>query len=355
MYGQSFPSLSHRFIHSLMFPAWDVIPVKGLSDDSCRQYTACMRGMLETLYNDPGIIGMPLIEDTYGWQERRKGEEQFKAYTKSKQQVETKFWQFAEFLIKIGVAGELDGDALRIDKKEARSKPRLGQLEAVGFEVQDIGERYRITNSDFPDMFAAYKRQAECVEQKHTRRGFMLAILEDRAFTARECFGTKLPYINAIETIEDYCRQNGYRCLEVEWCNPVVHWVKEYKKGKRILFTVFPEPWSMYQAKYSVRVSDFQAVFAVFDGMSAKLREMIFTIAGQCRGAECKYCVQTDKTGTKPLAVSQITLNGESKAICSYYPWWSLYELDDEKAGLWIELMTAADRVLGEKYGVSKK
>ena len=106
------------------------------------------------------------------------------------------------------------------------------------------------------------------------------------------------------------------------------------------------EAQMQYQAMYTVRVSDFQTVFAEFSSMSYGLKQLIMDKASRCSG--CRYCVQTDKSGTKPLAVSHVSYNGNDKAICSYYPFWSLHEVGSDRSDQLIELMSIAERVLAQ-------
>lgn len=350
MYGKDFPSLSHRLIYSYMIPFSEFVyyPDCGIDEQSQRQFKAFLKNMLETLYNDPSIIDLPFFEDTYSWKEDKK------VFGAKKQKLESKFGQFINLLIKIGIEGELDGQGLLLDKKAVRLTSRIAQLEAVGLEVHDAGVNYRVTNSDFPNMFAAYKYQAgiKYAAGRQPHRHFLLAVMGDRIFTGKETYGEFLPEAGFVEQVENYCKQNDFVCSNGEWDKCIAKWEKEFPKKKRIMFMVFPEPWKQYQVKYTVRVSDFQAVFGEFDTMSNGLKQMIIDKANPCGG--CRYCVQTDKTGKKPIAVSKISHNGIDKAICSYYPFWELHEMDSGRAAQCIELLTVADRVLSEKYPKKK-
>ncbi len=57
---------------------------------------------------------------------------------------------------------------------------------------------------------------------------------------------------------------------------------------------------------------------AAFDRMDAPLRAFVFARTKVCDG--CRYCVQTDKTGTRPLANVRVTHKGETRALCTYFP-----------------------------------
>ncbi|MCL2549014.1 MAG: hypothetical protein FWE76_07620, partial [Symbiobacteriaceae bacterium] len=224
-----------------------------------------------------------------------------------------------------------------------------------GLCIQAEGKNFRITCPEFPAMLPAYWYHANRKHRKgkDSRRAFIWGYTRWQVETALECYGSYVPDATFFGSVEDYCRQHGYVCSNDEWDNRTVNWEKEYPKKKRILFSVFAQPWGQYQVMHTVRVSDFQIVFAEFASMSDGLKQMIMDKASRCSG--CRYCVQTDKSGTKPLAASHVTHNGVDKVICSYYPFWSLREISSERADQLIELMSIAERVLADKYGARAK
>ncbi|MCL2498276.1 MAG: hypothetical protein FWF06_06675 [Symbiobacteriaceae bacterium] len=350
MYGEPFPSLAHRYIYSFMIATPEKAnPECGVDEDSQRQFQSFLRSMLEILYSDPALIGMPLLEDKLAGQEEKSELQQMRS------KIETKWNQFIDFLVKLGVVGQVEGESLLVSGSAVKIKPRIGQMEAVGLQVQVQGTDYRITCPDFPCMFAAYVYHATRQRKpgRVARRSFAMGYSGWRTETALDCYGSFYPDSSFLKAVEEYCQTNGYTCLNDEWDNRTVRWEKDYKQSKRIMFSVFSEIWRQYQVMYTIRVSDFHAVFAEFESMSDGLREMIMEKASKCSG--CKYCIQTDKTGSKPLAVSHLQHRGVTKAVCSYYPFWALHEVSSERAEQLIELMQIADRVLTAKYGLRRK
>jgi len=352
MYGKDFPSLSHRLIYSYLIPMAEFVhyPNCGIDEESQRQFKAFLRSMLETLYSDISILDLPEFEDTYSWKEDRK------VFNAKVQKIRQKFDRFTDFLIKLGKDSEIDDNGFKIEKSALRPKTRIAQLEAIGFEVEDMGGQYRITHSDYPQMFDAYKYQAERPWDNRIkpRLYFLLGMMENRTFTAMEMWAASMPsveYAAFMDKMEQYCANNGYTLTNSEW-GPNLSWQKEYPKKKMLQFTAYAMSWHQYQVKYNVRASDYKSVFAASADMSDGLKSMIINRANPCGG--CRYCVQTDKTGEKPLAFAKIEHNGEKKSICSYFPFWDVHEPDGSNADAWIELMTIADRVLTEKYSKKK-
>ena len=58
-----------------------------------------------------------------------------------------------------------------------------------------------------------------------------------------------------------------------------------------------------------------------FDTMDKELQAFV---AGRTKKCDmCKYCVQTDKTGSRPMAYTTINFEGNDYQLCNYYPGYS--------------------------------
>ena len=55
-----------------------------------------------------------------------------------------------------------------------------------------------------------------------------------------------------------------------------------------------------------------------FDAMPGPLREFILSRTKQCDG--CRYCVQTDRQGTRPLARVPVRHQGKGQFLCPLFP-----------------------------------
>lgn len=69
-----------------------------------------------------------------------------------------------------------------------------------------------------------------------------------------------------------------------------------------------------------------------FDLMSQRVREFVIGSTKRCDG--CRYCVQTEKTGRRPLACISIVYEGTEYRLCPYFPGYnySWTSLDDALA-----------------------
>ena len=81
-----------------------------------------------------------------------------------------------------------------------------------------------------------------------------------------------------------------------------------------------------------------------FDTMSESLKAFIVKQNTKCRG--CRYCLQTDKTGLRPLAYTVIEYGKTKHKLCEYFPGHSYYwtSIDDELADALIEMLSFMDK-----------
>lgn len=80
-----------------------------------------------------------------------------------------------------------------------------------------------------------------------------------------------------------------------------------------------------------------------FDRMPACVQDFVISRVKRCDG--CRYCIQTDKTGKRPLARVAVRYAGEEIGLCPYYPgyrfWWN--RIDDALADRLIEFLRFMD------------
>ncbi len=86
-----------------------------------------------------------------------------------------------------------------------------------------------------------------------------------------------------------------------------------------------------------------------FDRMDGQLQQFIASCTKRCDG--CRYCVQTDKTGTRPLAAIPINHEGEMLRLCPYFPgcWFCWTKIDDALADTLIAMLTFMDAMVPVK------
>ena len=80
-----------------------------------------------------------------------------------------------------------------------------------------------------------------------------------------------------------------------------------------------------------------------FSSMDKSLQEFVTARTKKCD--MCRYCVQTDKTGTRALARTKVKFDGKEFLLCNYYPgyYYSWAEIDDSLADMLIKMLSFMD------------
>lgn len=85
-----------------------------------------------------------------------------------------------------------------------------------------------------------------------------------------------------------------------------------------------------------------------FDSMSPRVKAFVIEYTKKCDG--CGYCIQTDKTGARPLACTLITYKQTERKLCPYFPGYqySWTSIDDSLVDDLIEMLAFMDKFAGE-------
>ena len=81
-----------------------------------------------------------------------------------------------------------------------------------------------------------------------------------------------------------------------------------------------------------------------FDEMESALQEFVAERTKKCD--HCRYCVQTDKTGSRPLAYITVNFDFKAMKLCTYFPGYrySWTSIDDELADKLIMMLSFMDK-----------
>lgn len=81
-----------------------------------------------------------------------------------------------------------------------------------------------------------------------------------------------------------------------------------------------------------------------FDAMDKALQAFVVARTKKCDG--CNYCVQTDKTGARPLAHTVVHFEGSDYQLCNYYPGYnySWHSIDNDLADMLIQMLSFMDQ-----------
>ena len=194
--------------------------------------------------------------------------------------------------------------------------------------------------------------------------------------TFSHCFFRKdYPYVSAIfapligeaafRKLEKWMNKKGYKShvllditasnsrFSLTYANPA--WSKEDPKGflfkvKHTGVSLSYEPFVKSPPVLGLCVPNgLKPYLENFDSMDEKLKEFVTGRTKKCDA--CKYCVQTDKTGSRPLAAMNTKYGNKNYSLCPYFPGFSYCwsAIDDDLADKLTLFMSFMDGFAPEK------
>jgi len=133
----------------------------------------------------------------------------------------------------------------------------------------------------------------------------------------------------AFDTLIGYLRENGYSCEVMREGELNLDYSKDYGKnptplkvawGERnhggMSFTYHRDVEPAFVS--ALRIPANKQLLAMADKMPESLRAFVVSRNTKCSG--CRYCIQTDKTGTRPIIAINVEHAGKKYALCPNFP-----------------------------------
>jgi len=234
----------------------------------------------------------------------------------------------------------------------------LGRDEEVKLNKKQMNVLSRLGIDDFTDLPAAWKWMS-------TKSGANISTfshcLFDSGYSYTSEIYARLLGGSAFKKLESWMLARGYKSYDIynitaSDCNLSLSIVNPKWSGEppgggfeyKIKHTGISAQYDYYAkdpAIFGLCIpGGMKAYLEAFDSMDEPLQAFIIKRTKKCN--MCKYCVQTDKTGSRPLAYTVIAFEGEEYHLCNYYPGynycWS--SIDDDLANMLIETLSFMDR-----------
>jgi len=337
MRRSTFDNLAQRVVNGWVETMPDFVPVATLpvSETSQQQFHTFLRGVAEAIRAHPEWIGLSIQpDDAYEFGEmQNRRPELIDAMRKTRRKVD----DFVTLLLKLGVAGVVDGQTLRIQKKDVNlTAPTRERLARFGFGLAAGKTETVITCDAFPKMFPAWvwlaaeaTRTAQAAGPAHVPPvRFSRCLYSDTYPYTRDVLLRLADDSPGLLTLIGFFEKEGYTlvCNRDNQIN--VDWVKSYGKADDPLKgwwgerthggLAFEYDWIRKNPMlFGLRIPEFKTLLQHFDAMPDQVKAFVVQHTKHCDA--CGYCTQTDKTGKRPRAFMTVEYNGKH-ALCPLFP-----------------------------------
>jgi hypothetical protein len=324
--GLDFDSLAQRIMYSYIatYPGFKPVD-NGISYESQKQMYNFVADTLFLIYEHSEILGVEDEPDAYyeNWALNNSNP----SLIKSMEKIESKFADFIDMLIKIGLLGEIDDNKLTILKvKWALTKPIKSKLELLGISCEQSKEQSVLFIEKYPFIFEAWKAYSENDDMNKSKISKAMAFIHGRyygrKYRAVDYFGELVENVGLLEKMEDYLELNNFifdnSDLNTNTRYAYVQWIKKYPKNEIACMRASFNWRKKNQMIFEFRLPQFRIMLNSYNQMDVELQKFVFDRLKICDS--CGYCTQTDKSGKRPCLAMNLIYDGTTRSKCPLYP-----------------------------------
>ena len=360
-----FSSLAQRIANGWAETIPDFVPVSPIPvpQESQRQFYAFLCGVAEAVRDHPDWLDLPIQpDDAYEHGEMQNRRPKLR---NSMQRTKRKLDDFITLLLRMGLCGTVDGQALCIRKDDlnlaAKTRARLTRF---GLSPE-IGKVETVVTCDaFPDLFPAWTwiaMEAARTAPTAGKKGvppvrFSHCQYSDTYPYARDLLVRLASDSTGLPQLVDFFDREGYALV----CNRdnklAVDWIKSYGKADEPLKDSWAErtrgglsieyDWIRKDPLlFGLRIPEFKTLVQHFDAMPKQVQDFVVRQTKHCDN--CGYCTQTDQTGKRKPAFLTVEHNGRHD-LCLMFPGFAYtwQSLDDSLASDMRTFLTFVDHTL---------
>jgi hypothetical protein len=259
-----------------------------------------------------------------------------------------------QIMLLMGQHGRLEADALVVEESVKVSKKHARVLAELGLHRSEEPDGVVLSHDTYAGMFPAWVWMA--TRPGASLLGFSRCLFRERYPYASQVYARLSGSDAAFGRLETYLIEHGYNRME-NWNGELTldyyktHGDKPPTKGGfqyGIHHTGVSAGYDLLMdvpPVFGLCIPRMKEILVDFAHMPSGVQDFVVDRTKKCDG--CRYCVQTDKTGTRPLAHVRVDHNGTSYRLCPYYPGYSYcWEgLSDELVDNCIAMLDYMDRL----------
>lgn len=303
-----------KFYSDLLAPYY---PSREIPEVSQSEYYDFVKGLYDKLFRKSEEFFTKLYEDDAHparFNNKIYGKPELNIHIKKDR---AKIEELFQLLLILWSAGEVTEDGLRIEAEI--SKRQKTMLSYMGFEVSDGLLKHRV----YTDINPAIKYLTE----KEKPLWSLMYCWFDSTYPYLEKTHEKFYDREQYHRLTNWLDENGYLTCIASGNEITLDYYKGIGKKDSPVgyaihgdkfhygFTFEYRPGSRVMQHCELRIIQFTEMLKHFDILSENTKKLILRRTKPCDG--CRYCIQTDKTGKRPLAAIKL-IDGTKR--CPYYP-----------------------------------
>lgn len=330
---KTYPSLEQRILAVSEAAIPPFHPSQYADYQGQRQFYDFLKTLYRVLLEDPLLLFSTLHEDGFYTRRYNRSSEGKPELYRNMMAARKKIEGLFTLLMTVGREGELRDDGMDIPREVRLNKKILALLEAAGLICEKHNGGLHIRTGQREKMFAVLRWMAQREDADLLRFAQGRFCLREEAHCyALEALCTIAPDPEVLRLFDAHLLEKGFTRIEYRDTGSALielDYVKNYPLTKKELDLPVKDAWAErthsglsirydfymeHPVCYCLRAPHMDEVLHGIHNMPPEVRRFILRWNKKCDG--CRYCVQTDKTGSRPLRAVQ----AEGCALCPLFP-----------------------------------
>lgn len=366
MINSTFENLPQRSIAYFLntYPSFSPVQSMAATEEEQKNANRLIRNIYEKLFTDPMLMGLKITaDDSLGDWEQQKVKPGLVPKIRG---IIQKIEDFINILFLVSLSGKPNKDDIIIGKSDIQIKSvMLKQFDKFGIKTLVSDTQYIFT---FPDnttnglvLLAKISKENTKPPTDGKEKPFLLfsrGVFDVKAPFTQEVFGNMLDDRTAFDYLITFLNENGYQRIDNKEFNIQISldyiknygnpdeklkwaWAERTRSGIEVIY----DETRKNQPLFSLRVPYFDDLLKQSDKMNNQVKNFIINTSKKCNN--CRYCIQTDKTGKRPLIFIKVDGYKICPLFCGFqYRWKSL---NHETVKNMIEMLKFIDEVFKER------
>jgi predicted secreted acid phosphatase len=355
----TFNTMEQRIVNMYLelFPEFKAAKSHEISESAQEQFYNFIKSIFFSLSENPLLLFTKTNPDDFFTRRfNKRSENKQEAYNKMKKNIKT-LEEFSQCLFDLGKNSSMETTEDRtfiLNESYKIPKRYLNVLNQCGLEYTKTGKGHVFKHKESKELLDCWKWFSS--KPDVTLPHFIACMFDIEHPYTSEIYSKLSGNKELYETLESFLIKNNYQRMDNRDNKVCLDYIKSYDKKDTIIKEAWGErthggigtsydPLMQNPPLFSLRVPYYKKLLEQFDRMNDELKSFVTSKGKKCDN--CRYCVQTDKTGKRELAFIAVE-HQQKYAICTYFPGFSYCwtQLDQANVNGIIGLLTFADEVL---------
>lgn len=309
-----------------LFPSFKPDKNCNISKEAQGKFYDFMHTLLSTLYNNPQLLFSKVNPDDYFIIRFNKKSENKQTAYNTMRKIAKSLEDFFTFLFDIGKIGHLENNKFVIENKIKIPKRYINILEKFDISYLQNNNNHYFSHKNNYELIHCWKWFS--TKPDVTLSHFFSCMFDSNYPYTSEIYSKLAGNEEAFKRLESFLVENNYYRMDNRDKKITLDYIKNYDPKDKIIKDAWGErthggisaqydSFMKNPALFSLRVPYYKKLLQQFGQMENQAKDFIIGIGKKCDN--CRYCVQTDKSGKRELAYIKVNNNGEHK-MCTYFP-----------------------------------